>query len=230
MKLVLLSFISLVRSLSFDPKLYPYDPRIHNFGNVGIGGKFHASLARPITKLIDIAAYNGEDIRKIIVNDLKISQPTSISDWCCGVGMSTDALSQRFDDTVKIYGVDTSPEMLEVARVKSLSNATFIVANAEDVVLPKPVNLISLMFGFHEIPQFGRINILKNMRQNLKSMGAILIVDIDMEYKPSDMMLSGEPYIIDYLKNVQSDIKQVFPKVVEKVIVPGHVRMWYSEL
>ena len=47
-----------------------YDPRIHNFGNVGIGGKFHASLARPITKIIDIAAYNGEDIRKIIINEI----------------------------------------------------------------------------------------------------------------------------------------------------------------
>lgn len=51
-----------VTGMSSMPYKYPYDPRIHNFGNVGLGGKIHASLARPITKLIDNAAYSGEDI------------------------------------------------------------------------------------------------------------------------------------------------------------------------
>ena len=36
---------------------YQYDPRIHNFGNVGIGGRFYASVARPVTRIIDRIAY-----------------------------------------------------------------------------------------------------------------------------------------------------------------------------
>ena len=70
--ILFISIFSIFKGNSMTmPYKYPYDPRIHNFGNVGIGGKIHANLARPITKLIDIAAYSGEDIRDIIVNNLK---------------------------------------------------------------------------------------------------------------------------------------------------------------
>ena len=37
-------------------------------------------------------------------------------DLCCGVGFSTRALVQAFPDAEKIIGVDTSPEMLAMAR------------------------------------------------------------------------------------------------------------------
>ena len=47
-----------------------------------------------------------------------------------------------------------------------------------------------------------------------------------MAYKPSRMMLSGEPYVLDYIKNIRSDIMSIFPIVQEKVEVPGHVRQW----
>lgn len=37
-------------------------------------------------------------------------------DMCCGVGFSTRALVQAFPDAEKIVGVDTSPQMLAMAR------------------------------------------------------------------------------------------------------------------
>ena len=49
-----------VNSLNFNRKStevpYQFDPRIHNFGNVGVGGMFHSMMARPFTKLIYLAA------------------------------------------------------------------------------------------------------------------------------------------------------------------------------
>ena len=86
MKLSLLFYLfklNSINSLSYTPYKYPYDPRIHNFGNVGIGGKFHANLARPITKVIDNAAYEGQDIREIIGSTLKKMKIETISDWAC---------------------------------------------------------------------------------------------------------------------------------------------------
>ena len=206
------------------PYKYPYDPRIHNFGNVGLGGKIHANLARPITKLIDIAAYSGEDIRDIIVDNLKDDVKT-VSDWCCGTGMSTDSLSKKYKN-VQIVAVDTSHEMLEVAKRCSNANANFIWGDVETVKLPNPVDLITIMFAFHEIPQHGRLKILKNARENLSENGKLLVVDIDTSYKPSRAMLSGEPYVLDYIKNIRSDIISIFPIVHENVPVPGHVRQW----
>ena len=35
----------------------------YNFGNIGIGGKIHAMLARPVTRLIDRVYYDGINVR-----------------------------------------------------------------------------------------------------------------------------------------------------------------------
>jgi len=220
-----LSLINISNALSY----YPYDPRIHNFGNIGLGGKIHALLARPITRLIDIIAYDGDDIRNIILENLKkdglIENPLFISDWCCGTAMSTDALKNNFKNS-SIVGVDTSNEMITVAKKESNSNAKFIIDNAETVELENKADLITIMFGFHEIPQEGRITILRNAIKNLDKNGSVLIIDIDITYIPSKTMESGEPYIHDYLKNVQKDINSLFQNVIETVAVEGHVRHW----
>ena len=116
--------------------------------------------------------------------------------------------------------------MLDVAKKFSYANCT--VDDAESVSLHEPADLITIMFAFHEIPQEGRIQILKNAHNNLVKGGHLLVVDIDMAYSPSEMMLTGEPYIHDYLENVQTDIRKIFPHVLETVIIPGHVRQWIA--
>ena len=51
---------------------YWYDPRIHNFGNVGFLGAIHAVLAPISTKVIDELAYDGQDIRSIVSETLRM--------------------------------------------------------------------------------------------------------------------------------------------------------------
>jgi len=50
------------------PCLHEYwsRPDIHTFGNMGFGGAFHAAMAPLATKLIDLKAYDGVDVRKKI--------------------------------------------------------------------------------------------------------------------------------------------------------------------
>jgi len=52
-------------AISYEDE-YWYDPRIHNFGNVGFLGAIHAVLAPISTKVIDELAYDGQDIRSIV--------------------------------------------------------------------------------------------------------------------------------------------------------------------
>ena len=42
---------------------YWFNPTIHNFGNIGFLGTIHAVLAPVSTKVIDVLAYDGENIR-----------------------------------------------------------------------------------------------------------------------------------------------------------------------
>jgi hypothetical protein len=45
---------------------YWHDSRIHSLGNIGFGGAVHAALAPFSTKLIDVLAYNGTDVRYLV--------------------------------------------------------------------------------------------------------------------------------------------------------------------
>lgn len=215
-------------SLNFDRKTtnvpYQFDPRIHNFGNVGVGGLFHSFLARPFTKLIDLAAYDGRNIRVDIIKNLKIEKPKFVADFCSGTGTSTEALKECFKDAV-VTGVDTSREMLRIAKIFT-ENINYIEDNVESVQLEEKQDLITIIFALHEVPQEFRIIILENIKKNLKDDGKMLIVDIDTSYIPSESMLSGEPYVQDYLKNIDSDVLKVFPNSTKEIYIDGHVRIW----
>ena len=89
-----------------DNNRYWFDPRIHNFGNTGIGGLFHSVVAPLATKLIDKLAYDDRDIRDEISSMLAnygdggsvvkgTEEELKILDIGCGVGMSTRALKVR---------------------------------------------------------------------------------------------------------------------------------------
>ena len=213
-----------VEIMSLKYPKYPYDPRIHNFGNVGLGGKIHAQLARPVTKLIDILAYDGKNIRDQIIRSFNYDCNV-ISDWCCGTGTSSDALRFHYTNA-NITSFDTSPEMISVAKKYCLNDVHFQIQDVEDVTLKESADLITIMFAFHEIPQEGRLKILENAHKNLNEKGKLLIVDIDLSYEPSYQMRMGEPYIDDYLENVENDFKTVFGSFEKKIHVSGHVCSW----
>lgn len=241
-----------------NPTEYWFDNRIHSFGNVGFLGAVHASAAPVATKLIDAKAYNNIDVRKLVSEELYEVVKKSkarLLDMCCGVGMSTRALGSAFDDAEAIVGIDTSPEMIGVAkgltRVKKsfdfiekrlLNNPNKFLSsgvktkyargNAEETIFPdKSFDLVTIMYAFHEIPRLGRFKILREARRVLQDKGTLAIVDICREYKPSSAMLMGEPYVVEYQKNIHKQIWKMsgFSNLRYKVIIPGHVCMWLLE-
>mmetsp|Transcript_5360 Transcript_5360/g.12230 ORF Transcript_5360/g.12230 Transcript_5360/m.12230 type:complete len:368 (-) Transcript_5360:1586-2689(-) len=103
---------------------YWYNPTIHTFGNIGFLGGIHAALAPISTKIIDMVAYDGEDIRSVIAKRLsrmvvsgntKAGGNPKVLDMCCGVGISTRALQDAFPDSELVVGLDTSSEMINMA-------------------------------------------------------------------------------------------------------------------
>jgi hypothetical protein len=45
---------------------YWFDSRIHTFGNIGVLGALHAAMAPLSTRLIDVLAYEGQDVRSMV--------------------------------------------------------------------------------------------------------------------------------------------------------------------
>ena len=74
------------------------------------------------------------------------------------------------------------------------------------------------------MPQFARRNIIENAIKFTKD--KLVIVDISPQYCPTQHMLYTEPYLAEYLNNIQKDMKNFD----ETIIKEGRVTMWTLEL
>ena len=195
---------------------YWRDPRIHNFGNVGVRGALHAALAPLSTRIIDHVAYNGSDVRAELL-EAHVAPNDAVVDFCCGVGFSTRA---------RATGVDTSDQMLAVARARR-SDALFVSGNAETWGDDDAYDVATCFFAMHEMPRGARRRVLRNM---LRVARTALVVDISPQYVPSRLMLSGEPYLIDYQRDMDDDFVGVCAPEAAYIrferVVPGHVTLW----
>ena len=202
---MLTSFYVLISSLN---QPYWYNPVIHNLGNTGFLGNIHAMSTPCITKFIDKKAYSGIDIRKKVYEDTS----GTTCDLCCGTGFSTKPGNT---------GVDTSKEMLRFANFYN-PGSRYLFGNAETYGEDLEFDIVTCMFAFHEIPEEGHRKILNNALRISKR--SVIIVDISTDYKPSKLMLAGEPYTLDYIQNID-DLMESYS--FEKINVrKGHVDIW----
>ena len=139
-------------SAPLSPRGSPYwfDERIHRFGNVGLGGRFHALVAPLVTCLIDRLSYNGVDVRGRV--HASIPPQSTVLDLCCGTGFSTPAGAT---------GVDTSPAFLGMANLIH-PDRTFLKGNAETYGEPFSKDVVTIMFATHEMPREARRRVLAN--------------------------------------------------------------------
>ena len=219
---ILLKIINIVSVFS-KPIKYYYDPRIHNFGNIGLGGKIHSIVAPYATKIIDNTCYNSIDIRQEILTKYnnkfyeKNNKFPLIIDLCCGTGTST---------YINQLGIDTSKEMIERAKIIQTSkkpNTIFTIGNAENFGKPKQFNTATIMFAFHEMPNYAHNKIIINAKRITTD--DIIIIDISPNYKPSKIMLTGEPYLLNYKSTISDILKKHNFSYVE--YIPNHVVFWY---
>ena len=76
------------------------------------------------------------------------------------------------------------------------------------------------MFAFHEMPKYAHENIIVNAISIAKK--EVILVDIASNYEPKEIMLSGEPYLLDYLKTIDNTLS-CFKK---EVYIDKHVSIW----
>jgi len=210
----------------------PFHPNIHILGNTGTGGIIHAWSARYVTRLIDKYAYNGRNMRREVATHLATvydkKQP-SILEIGCGVGTLTEELvNSGFCD---ITAVDTSLEMLNVAK-KNVPGAMYKQMNGIDV--SKNFDVIIACMVCHELPKIANQQLVDAMCERVyEKKGDVWIFDIHTLFKPSYSMLTGEPFLPQYLETFDNLIKQ---KGSESVfhsktfpIIPQHVQAWVLE-
>merc|ERR1712224_982300 len=84
----------------------------------------------------------------------------------------------------------------------------YVLGNAEKTSYPSgSFDLVTVMFVLHEAPFLGRYRILREARRLLREGGTLAVVDISSEYRPSRTMLAGEPYVVEYQKNIDRQLR-----------------------
>ena len=92
-------------------------------------------------------------------------------------------------------------------------------------------DIATVMYGMHEMPAGARRRVMRNALRLARD--KVLVVDIWPGFEPTPMMLSGEPFVLDYLANIEEDVEASYdPKeweVTRVDVVEEHVRMWKFE-
>jgi ubiquinone/menaquinone biosynthesis C-methylase UbiE len=135
---------------------------------------------------------------------------------------------KRFSDDV--FNNNKSRDQQTTRLSNNVTAPHFVCANAERTDLPdESFDLVTVMYAFHEIPHRGRGAILGESRRLLKRGGTLAVVDISPEYRPSERMLGGEPYVQEYQQNIHQQINDCEGFSNEKryqTIVPNQLGMW----
>ena len=209
----------LAATIPYSPP-YARDPRVHSLGMFGFKGHAHALLAPIAEKVIDVLAYESESPRAELHELIQSNGNDKVVDLGCGTGGSTP---------VNGIGVDSSPSMLKVARLRAGNlNKTFVLADAESYGDALQFDAAIISFLLHEVPPMGRENILRNA---LRIAFEVYIIDIARNYTPSPLMLTGEPYLLGFLDDLSSEIgrlsKEEGLSVSHRRIGKGRVDMYH---
>lgn len=201
-------------------EMSPFHPKIHTLSNIGETGKIHASGAHIATKIIDVVAYQGRDIRSEIAHKLwREVGDVSVVDIGCSVGMFTSALWMA--GFTKLTGLDSSHEMLAFATTRLDSDVDLLLGNAGISVPPADVYVCG--FVMHELPAVARKAILHNTYRKLPKGGLLLVVDISTTYVPRETMLKGEPFCEEYLEEFHRELNETRFDVTSKMWIDDHV-------
>lgn len=103
------------------------------------------------------------------------SKGMDVLDVGCGTGSHLE-LYQRYE--CNLYGIDLSPSMLEVARVRLGDSIPLDLGDATNMPYEDhKFDLIISMLSLHEMAQQTRSGVLSEMKRVLKDDGRILLID-----------------------------------------------------
>ncbi len=117
----------------------------------------------------------NKGLRLIGMRIFRPSKGMSILDVGCGTGAHLE-LYQRYQ--CQLYGLDSSPSMLDIARQRLKDTARLDLANAAKMPYEAEMfDLVIAMLTFHEMPPEVRLAVVEEIKRVLKKDGHFIIID-----------------------------------------------------
>jgi len=104
----------------------------------------------------------------------------SALDACCGTGRSTAIICRKVSEQARVFGVDFSGEMLEIARQKlgnKFKNVTFITGDAADLNFDdNSFDIVTIVYGIRNI--LNREKALKEFFRVAKPNAKLVVMEL----------------------------------------------------
>ena len=147
------------------------------------------------------------------------TDPQTILDLGCSVGMSTFALQDTYPNAA-ITGLDLSPYFLAIAQYRTQQtqrSLQWVHAAAEATPFPdQSFDLVSTCLMCHELPQHATQAILQEAHRLLKPGGHLAIMDMNPQ---SDVFATLPPYVFTLLKSTEPHLDEYFTLDLHQSII-----------
>lgn len=131
----------------------------------------------------------GTDVlwRRAALRGISLPQGSAVLDLACGTGDFTVELSERWPYS-RITGVDLTPQMLDIARLKLAGrrNVTLLQGDAQDLTAigPGSCSLVVCAFGFRNFPD--KAKALSECNRVLVTGGRLVVLEL---FRPESKIL-----------------------------------------
>ena len=149
------------------------------------------------------AKYDDNKLRHYIEKDTNIenickknsNQQISVLDLACGTGnYLVKQISEYKKNPIKWLGIDKSPEMLNIAKQKSL-NAELLIGDACKIPLEdNSIDYIKIRFAFHHFTD--KQKAIQEIYRILKTNGEVSIYNINHDYMQYSWVYKFYPQVV----------------------------------
>ena len=125
--------------------------------------------------------------RRSALKYIELPEGCKILDLACGTGDFTIELARRWPNA-EIIGVDLTPEMLDIARVKlsEARNVTYLTGDAQNLSMleAKQFSLVVCAFGFRNFPNMAKA--LSECHRLLADGGRLVVLEL---FRPTSRII-----------------------------------------
>jgi ubiquinone/menaquinone biosynthesis C-methylase UbiE len=138
--------------------------------------KENLKVFNKVAKFYDLTNFWFEAILLRLIKEVKIKNNSTILDAGCGTGTFLNILSKN--KTLKLYGIDVSPKMLEIAKKKLKDRAKLSLTPVEKIRYRNKFDYVFSIISMHHY--YDQEKAIKNFYKSLKSNGKVVILDVDL--------------------------------------------------
>ena len=138
--------------------------------------KENMNFFNKIAKFYDLINFWFKNVLFRLLKEVKIKNNSTILDAGCGTGTFLKILSEK--ETLRLYGIDASSRMLEMAKKKLKNKASLILIPVEKINYKNKFDYIFSIIAMHHYSDQEKV--IKNFYRSLKNKGKLIIVDVDL--------------------------------------------------